>query len=74
MLEQGDMEKLENQFPAVSGAAFSAAREHAFQLGYSMLQSEGGFIYEIYPHGRRILKKKIDPPTEMAPGSKFLIP
>lgn len=68
-----DIQKLENQFPAVSGSAFAAAREKALASGNSVLQSEQGVIYEVFPDGRRKVVKKIEPPTSVTPGSKITI-
>ena len=48
-----DIENLENKFPAVSGSAFAAARERALASGQSVLQSEEGAIYEVFPDGTR---------------------
>ena len=63
--------KLESEFPAVSGSAFATARERVLASGQSVLQSENGFIYEVFPDGRRLLVKEIDPPTQVIPGSKL---
>ena len=64
-----DIQFLENQFPAVSGAAFAAARQHALGSGLSVLHSEKGVIYEVFPDGRRIVVKQIEPPTPVVAGS-----
>jgi len=48
------IQKLESQFPAVSGAAFPAARER-------VLQPEDGAIYEVLPDRRKGLLKRIAP-------------
>jgi len=68
-----DIQELENQFPAVSGSAFAAAREQTLASGQSVLQSEQGLIYEVYPDGARRLVKRIEPPTPVVAGSKFTI-
>jgi hypothetical protein len=73
MSEQEKIEFLETQFPAVSGSAFAAARERVLASGQSVLQSEQGIIYEVFPDGRRVAVKQIDPPVAVTPGSKFLI-
>jgi len=69
-----DIQILESQFPAVSGQAFAEAREHVLASGQSVLQSEGGTIYRVYPDGRKEVVKQIEPPTAAIPGSKFTIP
>lgn len=68
-----DIQKLESQFPAVSGSAFAAARDRVLASGQSVLQSEDGVIYEVFPDGRRVQVKKIQPPTQFIPGSVFTI-
>jgi len=68
-----DIQKLESQFPAVSGSAFAAARERVLQSGQSVLQSENGVIYEVFPDGRRKEVKKIEPPTQFVTGSVFFL-
>ena len=68
-----DIQTLENQFPAVSGSAFAAARAKVLESGQSVLQSENGVIYEVFPNGRRKEVKKIEPPTQFVIGSVFTI-
>jgi hypothetical protein len=68
-----DIQKLESQFPAVSGSAFAAARERVLASGQSVLQSQAGIIYEVFPDGRRVEVKKIKPPTQVISGSFFTI-
>ena len=60
-----DIQRLESQFPAVSGSAFAAAREQTLASGQSVLQSEQGMIYEVFPDGTRNLVKKISPPPPL---------
>lgn len=64
---------MESQFPAVSGQAFAAARERVLASGQSVLLSDNGIIYQVYPDGRREAVKKIAPPTIMDPGIKLTI-
>ena len=71
--QTNNIENLETQFPAVSGLAFTAAREQVLASGQSVLQSEYGFIYEVFPDGRRVQVKKIDLPTAVVSGSKINI-
>jgi hypothetical protein len=68
-----DIEALETQFPAVSGSAFADARERVLASGQSVLQSENGVIYEVFPDGSRAIKKRIEPPIAVIPGSKITI-
>jgi hypothetical protein len=67
------IESLEGAFPAASGSAFAHAREQALDAGLSVLQSEDGVIYEVFPNGRRVAVKRIEPPTQFVSGSIFTI-
>ena len=64
---------MENQFPAVSGSAFAAARRQVLASGQSVLQSEAGVIYEVFPDGRRKRVKDIEPPTPIPLGHTVTI-
>jgi hypothetical protein len=68
-----DIQQLESRFPAVSGSAFAAARDAVLASGQSVLQSENGVIYEVFPDGRRVPVKKIEPPTLDVCGRKITI-
>jgi hypothetical protein len=68
-----DIQILENQFPAVSGAAFAEARGRVLASGQSILESKDGVIYEVFPDGRRIEVKRIEPPTPVVAGSVLTI-
>ena len=68
-----DIQKLEGQFPSMSGSAFATAREQVLKSGQSVLQSENGVIYEVFPDGRRVEVKKIELPTQFKTGSIFVI-
>lgn len=64
-----DIQKLENLLPAASGSAFAAARERVLASGQSVLQSQDGVIYEVFPDGRKVPVKRIEPPSYFAPGT-----
>lgn len=68
-----EIQVLESQFPAVSGQAFAAARERVLASGQSVLQSEGGFIYRVFPDGHKEVVKQIAPPTRVQPGTIYMI-
>lgn len=68
-----EIQNLEIQFPAVSGVAFAAARERVLASGQSVLQSQNGLICEVFPDGRRVPVKEIEPPTRIAAGSVFTL-
>ena len=73
MADQDNLDLLESQFPAASGSAFAAAREKVLASGQSVLQSEQGYIYEVFPDGRRIVVKQIEPPIHDVPGRRITI-
>jgi len=70
---ENNIETLESQFPTISGSAFGAARQNVLASGQSVLQSENGVIYEVFPDGRRVLVKQIEPPTADVPGRKIAL-
>ncbi len=65
--------ELEAKFPALSGLAFTTARNETLASGQSVLQSENGVIYEVFPDGTRKVVKKIEPPTPIQTGTKVTI-
>jgi hypothetical protein len=65
--------ELETRFPASSGAAFATARNETLASGQSVLQSENGVIYEVFPDGSRIERKRIEPPTSIPAGTRISI-
>lgn len=62
--------ELEAVFPTLAGVAFAAARKEALDSGESVLQSEDGVIYEVFPDGTRIMRKRIERPTYIPLGTK----
>jgi len=68
-----DIQQLEDQFPAVSGSAFAAARQRVLASGQSVLQSQGGTIYEVFPDGHRVAVKQVEPPSYFVSGSVFTL-
>ncbi len=71
--QETEIQRLESQFPPVSGEAFAAARERVLASGQSVLQAEGGFIYRVFPDGRKELVKAIEPRTPVTQGSIITI-
>ena len=68
-----DIQQLESQFAATSGSAFAAARKLVLASGQSVLQSQDGFIYEVFPDGRKVTVKQIEPPIQLVAGTIFTI-
>jgi hypothetical protein len=72
-LDVAEIERLESVFPAASGSAFAAARQKVLASGQSVLQSENGIIYEVFPDGHRREVKRIEPPTPIQRGRKAIL-
>ncbi len=72
-VSEDDIQKLENKFPAASGSAFAAACEQVLASGQSILVSERGIIYRVFPDGRREVVKQIEPPMAVVAGVKFIL-
>jgi hypothetical protein len=71
--QENNIEILESQFPAAAGPAFAAAREFVLKSGLSVLESDNGVIYEVFPDGSRRWVKEIEPPTPVVSGRNFTI-
>ena len=68
-----DIQKLESQFPALSGEAFAAARRSVLASGQSVLQTEGAYVVRVFPDGRKEVVKQIEPPIPVNPGTIYTI-
>jgi len=68
-----EIQKLEDQFPPVSGQAFADARKRVLASGQSVLQSEGAAIYKVSQDGSREFVKRIEPPFPVVSGSVYTI-
>ena len=68
-----EIQVLEIQFPTLAGRAFATARNTVMAAGLSVLQSEGQFIYRVSANGKKELVKEIEPPIDVAIGTKFVI-
>jgi hypothetical protein len=67
--QEKEIQALEDQFPALAASAFAAARESALSAGHSVVESENGRLYEVFPDGNRVLIKKIAKPKRVVRGS-----
>ena len=70
-MSDDEIQELESQFPAVSGVAFAEARKRVLASGQSVMQSQDGVLYEVFPDGRQIVVKNIEPPIVVEPGTVF---
>lgn len=71
--EDRQFDRLEEEFPTVAEQAFATARARVLASGQTVLHSENGYIYEVYPNGDRVFVKKIDPPISVVSGHKITI-
>ena len=71
--DEQTMRELEEQFPSLSGVAFSAAYRESLKAGLSVLISENGYIYEVFPDGSRKMIKQVELPTHVQPGKPIRI-
>ncbi len=62
---------LEARMPALSGQAFVTARDRVLASGQSVLQTEDGVLYEVFPDGRKVRVKTVEPPLPVVSGSKI---
>ncbi|HEU5070895.1 MAG TPA: hypothetical protein VFV96_10860 [Verrucomicrobiae bacterium] len=67
------IQQLESLFPTLSGVTFNAALKRTLASGQSVLQSEDGVIYEVFPDGTRRRIKEIEPPIPVERGKKIAI-
>jgi hypothetical protein len=64
----------EEELPAKAGEVFAAARARVLASGQSVVESRNEFLYEVFPDGREIVLKQIEPPRKYRVGQKFIIP
>lgn len=64
---------LEARMPALSGQAFVTARAQVLASGQSVLQTEDGVLYEVFPDGRKVRVRAVEPPLSVISGSKIAI-
>ena len=70
-IDERQMERLESSFPAASGVAFANAYQQAVQAGLTVLVSEDGVLFDVFPDGQRKAIKNIAPPSITRPGQKL---
>lgn len=64
---------LEEQIPALSASAVTVAYLQTLASGQSVLESDNGGIYEVFPDGTKRLVKQIPAPTPVEVGRKLRI-
>ena len=60
---------LEGHIPELAESAVTQAYWQALASGNSVLESENGNVFEVFPDGTRRLVKSNPPPTPMMPGA-----
>jgi hypothetical protein len=73
MLDEEQIEELERQFPETAGVAFAESYRRTLAAGFSVLVSDDGFIFEVFPDGTRKMIKQIEPPMLVVKGTRLKI-
>jgi hypothetical protein len=64
-------EATDKEFLRLSGRAITAARKKMQAAGLSMIQTENGYIVEVFPNGKRRRIKKAPPTIPVKRGLKI---
>ena len=72
-ISEETMQYLEEHIPELAQAAVTQAYWQALAAGSSVLESENGVIYEVFPDGTRNVVKTIEPPPPVAIGEKRML-
>ncbi|MBF0136787.1 MAG: hypothetical protein H7833_16385 [Magnetococcus sp. DMHC-1] len=72
-LSEKSIRFLEKQIPDLAEAAVTQAYWQALASGNSVLASDDGMIYEVFPDGSRKIVKAITPHTAVTLGEKRII-
>lgn len=67
------LDYLESQIPALAESAINVAYWKTLASGQSVMESDDGAIYEVFPDGTRRFVKQIERPTPVQRGQKILI-
>ena len=63
------LKDLEDHFPTLSGKAFDEARQQVLKSGQSILIARDGIIFERFPDGKEVERKRVTPPRKVVKGS-----
>ena len=72
-LSEQSMTFLEEHIPELAQSALTQAYWQTLASGNSVLQSENGTIYEVFPDGVRKVVKAITPPTTVSVGEQRIL-
>lgn len=73
-IQEEAIQYLEAHIPELAESAVTQAYWQALAAGSSVLESENGVIYEVFPDGTRNILKNIEPPTPVTVGEKRVLP
>ncbi len=73
-IQEKAIQYLEAHIPELAESAVTQAYWQALAAGSSVLESENGVIYEIFPDDTRNILKTIEPPTPVSMGEKRVLP
>ena len=73
-LQEEVMQYLEEHIPELAQAAVTQAHWQTLAAGRSVLVSEGGVIYEVFPDGTRKEVKTIETAKRVPRGAKRILP
>lgn len=73
-IQEEAIQYLEAHIPELAESAVTQAYWQALAAGSSVLESENGTIYEVFPDDTRNLVKTIEPPTPVSIGEKRVLP
>ncbi len=72
-LSEEAMRHLEEQIPELAEAALKQAYWQALASGSSVLVSDNGALYEVFPDNTRKFVKAIEPPVPVPVGEKRVL-
>ena len=72
-IKEEAMQFLEAHIPELAESAVKQAYWQALAAGSSVLESDNGAIYEVFPDNTRKLVKMIEPPTPATIGEKRVL-
>ncbi len=73
IVEENALEYLESHIPELAETAVTQAYWQALAAGSSVLVSENGVIYEVFPDATRKAVKTVEPPVLVNPGEKLIL-
>lgn len=73
-IQEEAIQYLESHIPELAESAVTQAYWQALAAGSSVLESENGVIYEVFPDDTRHILKTIEPPTPVSVGEKRVLP